>query len=151
MFTREIKVEKAWIKEPPDRGQHCAELRFLLKGPKATLILGIYTGWLINQRDKQYLVNDANYPSIPAWVEYHSKRSVKEGDTLRDSCEFLDGKPCYHDSLCCSTELFNHLTEHGSDGLFEEMERLYHQLFDQEPAWLVEPYEQMARAVARVS
>lgn len=151
MFTREIKVEKAWIREPPNRGQGCAELRFLLKGPEATLIFSIYTGWLVNQSDKKYITNNNNYPSLPAWVDYHSKRSVKEGDTLLDSCEFLDSKPCYYNSLCCSTELFNHLTTQGSDGLFEEMERLYRQLFDQEPAWLIEPYEQMARAVARIS
>jgi hypothetical protein len=137
-FTREVKITPAWDSGTREHGQHGCDLLFLLHGTKGTLLFEVFTGWYLKDKARA---------STPANVSYHSHNPIYEDDSIHGECDWLKGKPCYSNSLCCSTEMFRVLVEKGSEGLWEQMETLYGELFDKEPEWLVAPYEQMAAAV----
>jgi hypothetical protein len=141
IFRTEVKVTPAWDSETRARGKHCCDMFFLLHGSKATISFEVFTGWHLDPKD--------NWAGCASNVAYHAHSPVYPDDTLCEDCGWLNGKSCYSGSLCLTTEFFRTLVEKGSEGLWEEMECLYHKYFDKEPEWLVEPYEQMATAVKR--
>lgn len=65
-------------------------------------------------------------------VDYHSPTPFYEFQThpTVDSCEWLDGKPCYSDgSALAGDELFQTLIEQGSDAVWAELGRRYRDHF----------------------
>ncbi len=140
MMERETKVTPAWDSGTREKGRHCCDLLFILRGDKGVLLFEVYTGW--------YLGLGQNYASSPSKVAYHGYQPVHGEDVPNWECELLGGKPCYSGSCCCGREMFQVLVEGGTEGLWEEMEKLYVELFETERDWFIGDYDNMAKSVA---
>jgi hypothetical protein len=118
------------------------QIRFLLKGEKGTIQFLIGTDWYpphvqesmrsrFAQQDRQRF-----NPKPHGWdVGYHSLTPMYEGqETVSDSCEYLDGKPCYYDgsSLRADKWVKDIFLKEGSDGIWREMEKEYVYQFETE-------------------
>ena len=62
---------------------------------------------------------------------YHSLTPTYEGQSIcTESCEYLDGKPCYYDRSGLNAEsIYEVLLNEGSDGVWRELEKYYNELF----------------------
>ena len=69
---------------------------------------------------------------MAADVGYHSYHPMyDEQPQMSESCEYLDGKPCYYDGSGLHAEkVFNEVfVTKGTDGLWEYMEKYYNDVF----------------------
>ena len=63
----------------------------------------------------------------PFGVDYHSTKPQYEGQGVRTDCKIIGvGNECYFDgSALAGTNMLGVLAKGGSDGVFEELEKLY--------------------------
>lgn len=138
-------------------GIHCCDLRMVLKGELGAVQFVLMTGWFTKEVRERSLGISNMYP-LPADLGYHSPKPMYEGHTrigemkyefLREDkveglpgvketkvpeedlpiCEYL-GCPCYYDgSGLNATKVFDILTEKGSDGVWEYLEKYYIDIF----------------------
>ena len=131
-----IKFSKAFDERHPDPkknyGIHGVDLRMVLKGELGAVQFVLYTQWhLPGVREELKLKDRILSEPLPADVGYHSPIPQYEGqETLTDSCEYLDGKPCYYDgSGLMANDAFDVLTREGCDGLWKYLEDKYESTF----------------------
>lgn len=156
-FERIVKFSPAYDGRPPQKGGlkewrtknmepddgtdktnygiGSVQIRFVLKGPKGAIQFLVGTDWYPPH------VQQATFDNPRAWrntyfqirpdgwdVGYHSLTPMYDGqNTVSDSCEYLDGKPCYYDgsSLRADTWVKEILLKEGSDGVWKAMEKEY--------------------------
>ena len=124
-------------------GIHGVELRMILKGDKGAAQFVLYTNWQLPHvqrelnrkatgKDEEYI--EAILNPMPADLGYHSPAPLYEGqDICTESCEYLDGKPCYYDGSGLNAErIYEVLLREGSDGVWRELEEYYKDLFKSE-------------------
>jgi hypothetical protein len=148
MIERIVTFSPAYDKRPK-YGVHGVELRMVLKGTEGAVQFVLYTKWQLPHVTKEtdestalqthdlQLRLDCFYHPQPAYLGYHSLVPRYEGQTpVRDSCEYLDGKPCYYGgSGLAADRIYEVLLREGSDGVWRELEAYYAQTFeDQEVA-----------------
>ena len=121
-------------------GIHGCNLKLILKGDKGAVHFIIYTNWhlphvqnellsKVNSSEKHLI--EATFLPMPADVGYHSPIPRYEGQSIiSDSCEYLDGKPCYYDgSGLRAYEWFEILVEQGLDAIWKLLKDEYTRLF----------------------
>lgn len=71
---------------------------------------------------------------LPTDLGYHSFTPRYEDQTcISESCEWLDGKPCYYDGSGLNAErIYDVLLKEGDEGVWRELEIYYMELFEQE-------------------
>lgn len=118
-------------------GVHGVDLRMVLKGPAGAVQFVVYTNWHLPHVQAEF---DARHTSgwgthtfchpLPADVGYHSPVPQYEGqDAMDRECEYTGGV-CYYDgSGLQAEEMFNLLVREGSDAVWADLERRYHELF----------------------
>ncbi len=133
MFKRLVQFAPAYDRRSPDPaknyGIHGVKIRFILTGDKGVVQFLLYTNWHLS-----HVLNElggAYEAPMPADLGYHSPVPIREGQTLMtDSCEYLDGKPCYYDgSTTAADRLWDVLRERGDEGVWQELEGYYGQVF----------------------
>jgi hypothetical protein len=123
-------------------GIHGVDLRMILKGDKGAVQFVVYTNWHLphvqKEMNRKVLGQDELYVEtilnpMPADLGYHSFYPMYEGQGIcSESCDYLDGKPCYYDGSGLNAErMYKVLLEKGSDGVWRELEDYYNKLFNQ--------------------
>lgn len=143
-MERIVKFTPAFDKRNPkpskNYGIHGVDLIMMLKGDKGVVQFVVYTNWHLphvqEELNRKAKGEDEVYISailnpMPADLGYHSPIPLYEGQSIcSESCEYLDGKPCYYDGSGLNAEkIYKILLEKGSDGVWEELEKYYKDVF----------------------
>lgn len=131
-----------------DYGIHGVDLRMVLKGDEGAVQFILYTNWYLppvaEEMDNRILKESAtgkfnkysltSLHPLPADLGYHSPKPMYEGQSIMsESCECLDGKPCYYDGSGLQAErIYEVLVKEGSEGVWRELEDYYNRLFESE-------------------
>ena len=138
-----IQINPAFDKRNPDPsknyGIHGVDMRFILKGDKGAVQFVLYTNWHLSHVQEE-LTNKCNsreycfLKPMPADLGYHSLKPIYEGqEPMSDSCEYLDGKPCYYDGSGLSAiKIYDILVKEGDKGLWRELEEFYNDIFKED-------------------
>jgi hypothetical protein len=124
-------------------GIHGVDMRMVLKGDKGVVQFVLYTNWQLphvqEELNNKAIGQDSIYISailnpLPADLGYHSPVPQYEGQSIAsESCEYLDGKPCYYDGSGLNAErIYEVLLKEGSDGVWRELEDYYNMIFESE-------------------
>jgi hypothetical protein len=137
-FERIVTLSPAFDKRSPDPsknyGIHGVDLRMILKGPLGATQFVLYTGWQLPHVQAEldckplgqfpYL----HHKPLPADVGYHWHKPQYDGQDSR-KCEYTPTGRCYYDgSGLQAEEVFEILLREGSEGVWRELERRYHEL-----------------------
>lgn len=150
-FTREVLFTSAFDKRDPSPSKNygigAVRIIFALKGPAGVVTWTIGTDWYPSALQKSgeledmrtnlrniggsYTVNPQNWD-----LGYHAPTPLYEDqDICQQSCDFLDGKPCYYNGSGLNGEyLVEILLTKGSEGIWPELEKEYQEMFSTEPA-----------------
>lgn len=130
MESTQIIISAAYDKRPESAGLNVdygiggCDLIFLLHGEKATISFVVQTHWYLPQ-NRQY-----KHDAYGQGLAYHAFEQQHEGQSKRESCEWLDGKPCF--SACsglAAHKLFETLVAKGSGGVWAKMTVFYEENF----------------------
>jgi len=124
-------------------GIHGVDMRMILKGDKGAVQFVLYTNWHLphvqEELNLKAIGQDSTYISailnpLPADLGYHSPVPQYEGQSVAsESCEYLDGRPCYYDGSGLNAErIYEALLKEGSDGVWRELEDYYNIIFESE-------------------
>lgn len=98
-FERAIVFEQGWNDRGGQYGVHGMEIRFLLRGPKGVTQFAMNTGWIPGEKGVSPTL--ADYFPSGSDLGYHAiePQYDREMEQIggRESCPFLDGKPCFYD------------------------------------------------------
>lgn len=145
-----VQMSPAYDRRNDPRGNfgiHGVDLRMILKGEKGAVQFVLYTNWQLpkvsQEQDNGILreartgqLNDISlrctYHPLAADLGYHSPTPrYEDQDVCQQSCEYLDGKPCYYDGSGLNAErIYTVLLTEGSDGVWGELEAYYHRTFE---------------------
>lgn len=149
------KFYPAWDRTDPDPkknyGIHCVDLLMLLKGELGAVQFKMLTQWYpkgVNNRIVKETLRDHMDPfsepgisfertielhlsPMPSDIGYHSPKPMYDDQKgMGDSCEWLDGKPCYYDGSSLEAEnVYDILLKEGSDGVWKYLEEYYINVF----------------------
>lgn len=147
-FERIVEFSPAFDKRHEDHkknyGIGAVNIRFVLrKGKKAVQFL-MGTNWYLQKTIKEYIKEkyiDLRLPtlyktndtgkSFDCWdLGYHSPKRMYDSQTpISDDCLYTKGK-CYYDGSGLNSEVFhNILLEKGSNGVWEELEKYWNNVF----------------------
>jgi hypothetical protein len=143
MLERSVSFQAAYDKTDPNPsksyGVHGVNILFLVKGKHGAIQFLLYTNWHLPHVQAHM---DAKTPSgdfpymfhkpMPADIGYHSRVPQYEGqEPMTDECEHLNGEKCYYDgSSLQAKDVFVLLCEKGDEGIWEELERRYFDMFE---------------------
>jgi hypothetical protein len=124
-------------------GIHGVDMRMILKGDKGAVQFVLYTNWHLPHVQEELNIKAIGQDSIyisailnpmPADLGYHSPVPIYEGQSVAsESCEYLDGKPCYYDGSGLNAErIYEVLLKEGSDGVWRDLEDYYNIIFESE-------------------
>lgn len=121
-------------------GIHGVSLRFVLKGEKGAVQFVVYTNWQLPHVQAEFDSEPLNqfpymfHKPMPADLGYHSYIPHYNGQTIsRESCEYLDGEPCYYDGSGLNAEpVFDVLLKEGDKGVWRELTKYYTRTFSSE-------------------
>lgn len=131
-MERITKLTPAYDKRHKDPkknyGIHGVDVRMILKGDLGAVQFVLFTNWYLKHIDKSRWSDYMKEP-LPADLGYHSPKPKYEGHTrITESCEYLDGKPCYYDGCgVAAGVIYDILLKEGSDGVWEELEDIMKQ------------------------
>ena len=141
-LERIIRFYPAYDKRHPapskNYGIHGVNLLFVLKGKEGAVQFLIFTNWHLSHVQKELDAKlDSQFPHLschplPADLGYHSPKPTYDGQTVCfDSCEWLDGQPCYYDGSGLAAEkIYNILVEKGDEAVWKELEKYYSKTFE---------------------
>lgn len=135
VFERRVTFLPAYDKRNDPRGDYgigSVEMRFYLIGKKGAIQFVVGTGWYLPHVIRKRKENGYPNEPFPSDIGYHSPKPIFKGqEPMSKKCAILNGRTCYHDgSGLQAMDVFNILCAEGSDGMWKEMERRYHELFD---------------------
>ena len=143
-FEKIVGCTPAFDKRSPvpskDYGIHGVNINFILKGKLGAVQFVIFTNWQLPEVSKEHWSKYSNEPSmlksllepLPADVGYHSYKPMWKGQApVTESCEYLEGKPCYYDGSGLEAErVFKEIfLRQGSDGIWKYLEETYNERF----------------------
>jgi len=146
-FIKEVIILPAFDRRNPDPtknyGIHGCDMRFVLKGKKGAVQFVLFTNWqlphvteesvtrtLKNQNNLDKYDIKCHFLPSPADLGYHSLKPMYTDQSRRESCEYLDGKPCYYDGSGLDAEpVYEILLREGSDGVWKKLEDYYNATF----------------------
>lgn len=120
-------------------GIHGVNLRFLVVGPLGVVQFLLHTNWQLPhvERELDSRPVDSRFPHlscrpVPADLGYHSPKPMYEGQTPRDNCTYLGGRPCYYDgSGLNARKPYEILVAEGLDPMWEFLEDDYKRTFEE--------------------
>lgn len=130
-LERIIIFEPAYDKRDPNPsknyGVHGVNIRMVLKGKKGAVQFLLYTSWMLPEIRKEFPQKEP----MPVDFGYHSPKPMYEDQGITsESCEYLDGQPCYYDgSSLYSETVFDRLCREGDTAVWEELEIYYNEKF----------------------
>lgn len=137
-FEKTIEFSPAYDRRDPDPkkdyGVGAVDIRFILKGKRGAVQFLLGTGWFLPETNEEYKARGVNlskdYPR--AWdIGYHSPKPMYEGHSpITDKCNILNGKCFYDGSTLNADPILNILLREGSDGVWKELEKYYHETFN---------------------
>ena len=140
-FEKIITFSPAWDQSDPDpsknHGLHGVDLRFVLKGETGATQFLLYTNWHLPHIRERFRfrrdTHDFMCRPFPVDKGYHSYVPLHEGQTKMDKCDILDGcGGCYYNGSGLQAEnVFERLVREGHEGVWKDLEELYHELFDE--------------------
>ncbi len=136
-FERIVEITPAWGSKDPTElerfGIHGCNLIMVLKGNKGAVHFVLYTQFHFKHIEDSLLKRGDPQSFLPQPLDlgYHSKKPLYKGQTImNDSCEYLNGKPCYYDGSGLNAKrIYDVLLEKGSEGVWEELEKYYYETF----------------------
>jgi len=102
-------------------------IRFLLRGPRGVVQFLILSGWYLPEVQSELGRGTFHDYPLAADLGYHSPVPMYEGqEPITDSCEYLDGRPCYYDgSSLAAKRVYERLLREGDAGVWSELEDYY--------------------------
>lgn len=147
-LKREFKIYPAWDKRNPNPhknyGIHGCELAFYVHDARKSkwVQFKVFTCWLPKNVQEEYHYKTGSYePSVThigeqpsaADLGYHSPKKMYSAQT-RMKCEFRNGY-CYYDGSGLNAERVRDiLLKEGSDGVWKELEKYWHETFAPKPS-----------------
>ncbi len=141
-MERIVEITPAYDKRHSDPcrnyGIHGADLRMILKGDLGAVQFVLFTNWHLPHVTEELLQKSTDKLDIkcrflpsPADLGYHSPKPMYEGqEIVSESCECLDGKPCYYDGSGIEAEkIYNLLITEGSEAVWKLLEEKYTEMF----------------------
>ena len=137
VLQRSVEFSPAFDKRDPNPlknyGIHGVEMRFVLKGERGAVQFLVYTNWHLPHVMQELAAKrhgaDAllSFAPMGADVGYHSPSPQYEGQSLMsESCDYLDGKPCYYDGSGLAAEtLLSRLIAEGDEAVWSTLEARY--------------------------
>ena len=122
----ELEVIPAYDNRKEGKGQHCAEMRFYVHGPKGSVQFVLYTGWYLEGLDKSpvYYKHKMDEPMPVPMYEDQSNCGY---------CKILDSDSCYYDGSTLNADKpFRILVSKGSEALWKYLKDYYKQVFNNE-------------------
>lgn len=122
-LERAVVFVPAWDRRSNDpvtnMGQHCVEIRFLLRGEAGTVCYRIFTHW--------YLGMEYNGLPCDAGISYHQETPEDENDHNR--CDLNRRGHCHCDvGFSAADGLFEKLVWEGDSAVWEELRKHYERL-----------------------
>lgn len=142
-MERIIRFRPAFDKRNPDPrydyGVHGVEVMFVLKGPAGATHFILFTNWHLPHVQRELDAKRTDHLLChcqPADVGYHSPTPMFEDQRpSSQSCEWLDGRPCYSDgSGLYSEKVYERLVREGDAAVWSELEEWYKERLDCDPA-----------------
>lgn len=138
-FRREIRFRPAFDKRSSDPSKNYGigsmMMWFYLIGPNATIQFALSTSWY----PKHLRAHVFDGSALPASyhhasgtdIGYHAPAPQYEGQrSMAESCEFLDGKPCYYDGTSLGgADLFDRFVVEGEDVVWKTLREWYDNRF----------------------
>lgn len=138
MFERGVEFLTGYDKRGaiPDCGVAAMEIKFLLKGPKAVIQFAIYTDWYPKSAQPRNKTFETDILPAAYDIGYHTEIKQYEGqEHISESCDYLDGKPCYYDGSSLQAEpIRDRFINEGIDAVWEELEKHYNYRFGETDA-----------------
>lgn len=147
VFERITQFDPAYDKRPK-YGIHGVTLRMVLKGSKGATQFVLYTNWELPkvqaELDAKIISSPdmvgirCTYHPLPADLGYHSPVPRYEGQSEMD-CEYTSTGKCFYDGSGLNAErIYNVLVRNGSEAVWKELEKFYHELFESKETQNVE-------------
>jgi hypothetical protein len=140
-MKREIYFTPAFDRRDPNPsenfGVHGVEMRWYVIGKAGAVQFVLNTNWHLPHVMEEFKEKRSDYYYLipmPADVGYHSPKPMYIGQhALVESCELLNGEPCYYDGSGLTAErYFDILVKRGGEALWEELEKYYKDIFGEE-------------------
>jgi hypothetical protein len=142
-FERIVEFEPAFDKRNADPhknyGIHGVNLRMLLRGADGVVQFLLYTGWMLPHVEKELDARRGDHLIChpqPVDLGYHSPKPVRDWQDEKatfESCEYLDGGPCWYDGSSLSAQrVYDRLVAEGHEGVWAELEDYYRAIFSSE-------------------
>lgn len=144
-LRREFLVYPAYDKRSEDKGQHCVDMLWLVRGELGVVQFRLFTGWSANvigspdlgwselSATSTYMSDyspERVWPPMPADIGYHSPTPMYEGQQPMDKCEWLPQGFCYYDGSSLNAErYFAILVHQGGEALWMALEEYYVERF----------------------
>ncbi len=102
-----------------------------VKGDLGAVSFSLYTGWEV---ETDYSSHSDYISIMPADLGYHARDSQYEGQTVKESCHFLDGQSCYYEgSNLNAYGPYRILTGHSEEAFWKFLEEYYLSVFHGQP------------------
>lgn len=143
-MTKEITLQPAFDKRNADPsknyGIHGVTLRFLYGDPKKGFVqFVLYTNWQLPHvteelKGRVYEAINGDYHwmerPLPANLGYHSPTPQYDDQSKMGKCDVLEQGFCYSDGSGLNAQrVYNTLLEKGSEGVWQELETYWKELF----------------------
>jgi len=114
---------------------HGVDAKFFVKGADGAVQFVLFTGWLPRASKQDEYGWESIGGALPADLGYHSKKPRYDGQTsIKEACEFCDGKPCYYDGSGLNAYGAMHALVNGGDAaLWAFLEEYYAHVFHGKP------------------
>lgn len=142
-FEKTIVLYPAFDKRDPNPsknyGVHGVDLRFYLKKDNKAVQFVLYTNWQLPHvtREQVHRLHSSKdieifWQPMPADVGYHSPYPMYDDQPASDNCHLIEGD-CYYDgSGLAANDMFEVLLHKGSDGVWCELEKYWHDRFGED-------------------
>ena len=143
-MERIIKFRPAFDKRHDDPkknyGIGAVMMHFGLMGDEGAVSFTLSTGWYLKP-NREEIKEKHGFPPEPMGfsVGYHSPKPIRDFQKIdepsQESCEYLDGKPCwFDDSALYAVEVMEILIRDGEEAMWAELEKYYNSTFTDTPA-----------------
>lgn len=127
-FERIVKISPAFDRRHPEPSRNygvgSATIHFVVRGPEGAIGLTIFSGWS--------LPHVPNSRPLAADISYHSLVPLRENQSPRPGCNWLDGRTCYGGgSALAADDYFETLVRGGDEALWPMLESYYRETFSQ--------------------
>lgn len=143
-LQRIIQTRPPFDKRDPnpskDYGIGGLSIWFIIKGKEGAVTLHLGTKLYLAKQFREWHLKGESYPfnnddeCMDCWdVSYHSpKRRYKDQTISNNSCEWLNGKPCYCDGSALrgrDDKVVENYLEKGDNWIWEYLEKIYNETF----------------------